>query len=155
MSGTSSTALPLRPHRPNRPLRPPHPPHPPALPPPPPRPAAPPASPRPAPAPRPAVQLSARTGQGLDRLRRILLEVAGWQSVPEGICIARARHVQARQMAAAHLEQAADQLQARGAALELLAEELRLAQNALDSITGAFTSDDLLGAIFARFCIGK
>src|SRR6218665_908055 len=131
MSGTSSTALPLRPHRPNRPLRPPPPPHPPP------------------PAPRPAVQLSARTGQGLDRLRRILLEVAGWQSVPEGICIARARHVQALQMAAAHWEQAADQLQARGAALELLAEELRLAQNALDSITGAFTSDDLLGAIFA------
>ncbi|MCW5286170.1 tRNA uridine-5-carboxymethylaminomethyl(34) synthesis GTPase MnmE [Verminephrobacter eiseniae] len=117
--------------------------------------AAPPASARPAPTPRRTVQLSARTGQGLDGLRRILLEVAGWQSVPEGICIARARHVQALQMAAAHLEQAADQLQARGAALELLAEELRLAQNALDSITGAFTSDDLLGAIFARFCIGK
>ncbi|MCW8188105.1 tRNA uridine-5-carboxymethylaminomethyl(34) synthesis GTPase MnmE, partial [Verminephrobacter eiseniae] len=108
-----------------------------------------------APSPRPTVHLSARTGQGLDGLRRILLEVAGWQSVPEGICIARARHVQALQMAAAHLEQAADQLQARGSALELLAEELRLAQNALDSITGAFTSDDLLGAIFARFCIGK
>src|SRR6218665_528299 len=117
--------------------------------------AAPPASARPAPSPRPTVHLSARTGQGLDGLRRILLEVAGWQSVPEGICIARARHVQALQMAAAHLEQAADQLQARGSALELLAEELRLAQNALDSITGAFTSDDLLGAIFARFCIGK
>src|SRR6218665_889293 len=137
MFGTSSTALPHRPNRPLRPLRPPHPPalHPPRPEPPPP-PAPPAASARPAPAPRRTVHLSARTGQGLDRLRRILLEVAGWQSVPEGICIARARHVQALQMAAAHLEQAADQLQARGAALELLAEELRLAQNALDSITG-------------------
>src|SRR6218665_1099797 len=99
MSGTSSTALPHRPHRPHRPNRPPPPPHPPP-PPPPPTPPAPPAPPRPAPSPRPTVPLSARTGQGLDGLRRILLEVAGWQSVPEGICIARARHVQALQMAA-------------------------------------------------------
>src|SRR6218665_3737356 len=91
--------------------------------------AAPPASARPAPSPRPPVRPSGRPGPGLDGLRRLLLEVEGWQSVPEGICIARPRHVQALQIAAAHLEQAADHLQAPGAALELLAEELRLARN--------------------------
>ncbi|WP_298212880.1 tRNA uridine-5-carboxymethylaminomethyl(34) synthesis GTPase MnmE [Acidovorax sp.] len=104
---------------------------------------------------RPAVHLSARTGQGLDGLRRILLDVAGWQSAPEGIYIARARHVEALQAVAAHLQEAADQLQAQGPALDLLAEELRLAQNALSAITGEFSSDDLLGVIFSSFCIGK
>ncbi|RQO84176.1 tRNA uridine-5-carboxymethylaminomethyl(34) synthesis GTPase MnmE [Acidovorax sp. FJL06] len=114
----------------------------------------------PAPAPgsaeaRPAVRLSARTGEGLDGLRRILLEVAGWQSAPEGIYIARARHVEALQAVSAHLQEAAGQLQAQGPALDLLAEELRLAQNALSAITGEFSSDDLLGVIFSSFCIGK
>lgn len=104
---------------------------------------------------RPAVRLSARTGEGLDGLRRILLEVAGWQSAPEGIYIARARHVEALQAVSAHLQEAADQLQAQGPALDLLAEELRLAQNALSAITGEFSSDDLLGVIFSSFCIGK
>ncbi|BEP94300.1 tRNA uridine-5-carboxymethylaminomethyl(34) synthesis GTPase MnmE [Acidovorax sp. A79] len=104
---------------------------------------------------RPGVRLSARTGEGLDSLRRLLLEVAGWQSAPEGIYIARARHVQALQAVGAHLQEAADQLQAQGPALDLLAEELRLAQNALSAITGEFSSDDLLGVIFSSFCIGK
>ena len=104
---------------------------------------------------RPAVRLSALTGQGLEDLRQILLQVAGWQSAPEGIYIARARHVQALQAVAAHLQEASDQLQAQGPALDLLAEELRLAQNALSTITGEFTSDDLLGVIFSSFCIGK
>ena len=104
---------------------------------------------------RPAVHLSARTGQGLDGLRKLLLDVAGWQSAPEGIYIARARHVQALQAVSLHLQEAADQLQALGPALDLLAEELRLAQNALSAITGEFTSDDLLGVIFSSFCIGK
>ena len=104
---------------------------------------------------RAAVHLSARTGQGLDGLRKLLLDVAGWQSAPEGIYIARARHVQALQAVSAHLQEAADQLQAKGPALDLLAEELRLAQNALSAITGEFTSDDLLGVIFSSFCIGK
>ena len=104
---------------------------------------------------RPAVHLSARTGQGLDGLRKLLLDVAGWQSAPEGIYIARARHVQALQAVSLHLQEAADQLQAQGPALDLLAEELRLAQNALSAITGEFTSDDLLGVIFSSFCIGK
>ena len=104
---------------------------------------------------RPGVRLSARTGEGLDGLRRLLLQVAGWQSAPEGLYIARARHVEALQAVGAHLQEAADQLQAQGPALDLLAEELRLAQNALSAITGEFSSDDLLGVIFSSFCIGK
>ena len=110
---------------------------------------------QPASAGRAAVHLSARTGEGLDALRRILLEVAGWQSAPEGVYIARARHVQALRTVQQHLEEAAAQLDALGPALDLLAEELRLAQNALSSITGEFSSDDLLGVIFSSFCIGK
>lgn len=101
------------------------------------------------------VALSARTGAGLDVLRRKLLEVAGWQSAPEGVYIARERHVQALREVAEHLDLATQHLAARRPALELLAEELRLAQNALNAITGEFTSDDLLGVIFSSFCIGK
>ena len=104
---------------------------------------------------RPAVRLSARTGEGLEGLRRILLQVAGWQSAPEGVYIARARHVEALQAVSMHLQEASDQLLATGPALDLLAEELRLAQNALSTITGEFSSDDLLGVIFSSFCIGK
>ncbi len=104
---------------------------------------------------RAAVHLSARTGEGLDALRRILLQVAGWQSAPEGVYIARARHVQALRAVQVHLQEAAAQLDAQGPALDLLAEELRLAQNALSAITGEFSSDDLLGVIFSSFCIGK
>jgi tRNA modification GTPase len=100
------------------------------------------------------LQLSARTGAGLDELRRKLLEVAGWQSAPEGVYIARERHVQALRRVDEHLAEARAHL-AHAQALELLAEELRLAQNALNEITGEFTSDDLLGVIFSSFCIGK
>ena len=104
---------------------------------------------------RRSVRISARTGDGLEALRRILLEVAGWQSAPEGVYIARARHVQALAQVDAHLAQAAAQLLIPSPALDLLAEELRLAQNALGAITGEFSSDDLLGVIFSSFCIGK
>jgi tRNA modification GTPase len=100
------------------------------------------------------LQLSAKTGAGLDELRRKLLEVAGWQSAPEGVYIARERHVQALRRVDEHLAEARAHL-AHAQALELLAEELRLAQNALNEITGEFTSDDLLGVIFSSFCIGK
>jgi tRNA modification GTPase len=99
--------------------------------------------------------LSAKTGAGLDGLRRRLLEIAGWQSAPEGIYIARERHVQALRRVDAHLMEAAAHLAAQAQSLDLLAEELRLAQNALNEITGEFSSDDLLGVIFSRFCIGK
>ena len=99
--------------------------------------------------------LSAQTGQGLDTLRQRLLQLVGWQGRTEGVFIARQRHVQALQQVAQHIEQAQQHMQRPGMQLDLLAEELRLAQNALNSITGEFTSDDLLGEIFGRFCIGK
>ncbi len=104
---------------------------------------------------RPGVMLSARSGQGLQALRRRLLEVAGWQAAPEGVFIARERHVQALRRVDEHLQAAAAHLAAQARLLDLLAEELRLAQNALNEITGEFTSDDLLGVIFSSFCIGK
>jgi tRNA modification GTPase len=99
--------------------------------------------------------LSAKTGAGLDGLRRKLLEVAGWQSAPEGVYMARERHVLALQEVANHLQEACTHLAGQAQALDLLAEELRLAQNALNQITGEFSSDDLLGVIFSKFCIGK
>jgi tRNA modification GTPase len=102
-----------------------------------------------------ATVVSALTGQGLERLRQALLERAGWQAAPEGGFIARTRHVEALRRAAAHLDAAAQHAQRGDTALELFAEELRLAHDALGAITGAFTSDDLLGEIFGRFCIGK
>jgi tRNA modification GTPase len=101
------------------------------------------------------IALSAKNGQGLETLRRTLLQVAGWQPAAEGVYIARERHVQALRQVSTHLEIAIAQLKAPNAALDLLAEELRLAQNALSAITGEFTSDDLLGVIFSSFCIGK
>lgn len=102
-----------------------------------------------------SLSLSARTGEGLDAVRQRLLQVAGWQSAAEGLYIARARHVEALQAVGAHLEEAHMQLNVPGPALDILAEELRLSQTALNSITGEFTSDDLLGVIFSSFCIGK
>ena len=105
--------------------------------------------------PQDGIALSARTGLGIEVLRQRLLALAGWQSLPEGLYLARARHVQALSQVAAHLAGARAHLAARAQSLDLLAEELRLAQNALNEITGAFGADDLLGVIFSRFCIGK
>lgn len=102
-----------------------------------------------------AIVISARTGQGLDALRHLLLQRAGWQAAPEGVYIARTRHVQALREAAEHLALAAAHADQADAALDLLAEELRLAHEALQQITGRFSADDLLGEIFSRFCIGK
>jgi len=106
-------------------------------------------------APHEQLRLSARTGAGLDALRKRLLELAGWQGGGEGLYIARERHVQALRQVGEHLEVAALHIAQQAASLDLLAEELRLAQNALNVITGAFSSDDLLGVIFSSFCIGK
>ncbi|HEY8907672.1 MAG TPA: tRNA uridine-5-carboxymethylaminomethyl(34) synthesis GTPase MnmE [Rhodoferax sp.] len=103
----------------------------------------------------PGVRLSAKTGAGLDALRHQLLKLAGWQSGAEGIFTARTRHVQALRQAGNHLDLCTQQLSQQAQALDLLAEELRLAQNAVSEITGEFTSDDLLGVIFSSFCIGK
>ena len=99
--------------------------------------------------------LSARTGAGIAALRTKLLALAGWHAQPEGLFIARTRHVQALHETRAHLAVALEHAARADAALDLLAEELRLAHERLGEITGAFTSDDLLGEIFGRFCIGK
>ncbi len=102
-----------------------------------------------------AIRLSARTGAGLDALRHALLQRAGWQAGAEGVYIARKRHVLALQRCGSHLQAARAHAAVGDGALDLFAEELRLAHNALSEITGAFSSDDLLGEIFAGFCIGK
>jgi tRNA modification GTPase len=106
-------------------------------------------------APEEGIALSARTGEGLDALRTELLRRAGWQGTAEGVFIARKRHVQALKRTREHLLAAEAHAAVADAALDLFAEELRLAHDALAEITGAFTSDDLLGEIFGRFCIGK
>jgi len=99
--------------------------------------------------------LSARTGEGLQGLRQLLLQQAGWQQASEGLFIARERHVQALHRVREHLAIADAHLAAQAQNLDLLAEELRLGQNALNEITGEFSADDLLGVIFSSFCIGK
>lgn len=101
------------------------------------------------------VLISAKTGTGLQSLREKLLQVVGWQAAPEGVFMARERHVRALQRVQQQLETADAQLSATRPALDLLAEDLRQAQLSLSDITGAFSSDDLLGEIFSRFCIGK
>lgn len=100
---------------------------------------------------RTELRLSAKTGEGLDLLRQALLRSIGWQPAGEVQFVARERHLQALGEAQAALEKAAG----NGHAVELFAEELRLAQLALARITGEFSADDLLGEIFSRFCIGK
>ena len=105
--------------------------------------------------PRRHVLLSAKTGAGLDLLRHEILAQAGAHEDMEGAFLARERHLAALRDAGTHLAAAAHHLNAAPAALELFAEELRGAQVALAAITGEFTADDLLGAIFSRFCIGK
>jgi len=101
-------------------------------------------------APPGAVAVSAKTGEGLDRLRKAILEAAGWSASGESVFLARERHLRALERSRAHLQAAGEQRE-----WEFFAEELRLAQEALASITGEFSSDDLLGEIFTRFCIGK
>lgn len=102
------------------------------------------------------IHISAKTGFGLDALRQELLRIAGWQGgASEGLYMARARHVQALDEVHTHFAIANAHLTQMAPALDVLAEELRLAQNALNAITGEFSSDDLLGVIFSSFCIGK
>ena len=103
----------------------------------------------------PGLVISAKTGAGLQALRERLLCVVGWQSAPEGLFMARERHVHALAEVQTQLLRAASQLQSVQPALDLLAEDLRQAQRYLGDITGHFTSEDLLGEIFSRFCIGK
>ncbi len=104
---------------------------------------------------QPVLMLSAKTGDGLMALRAALLHLAGWQGGGEGLFIARVRHVDALRRAGDHLAAAEGHAARADGALDLFAEELRLAHDALGEITGRFTPDDLLGEIFGRFCIGK
>jgi tRNA modification GTPase len=99
------------------------------------------------------IYLSAKRGSGVDLLREHLKACVGFQQAGEGAFMARRRHVQALELALSHIETASRQLNA--GAGELLAEDLRQAQQHLSEITGEFTSDDLLGRIFSSFCIGK
>lgn len=99
--------------------------------------------------------ISAKRGVGLDALRAELLQIAGWNPGAESSWLARERHLHALQEAAEHLELAAAHASQDDRVLDLFAEELRLAHDSLSSITGKFTSDDLLGEIFSSFCIGK
>ncbi len=102
------------------------------------------------------IHLSAKTGAGIELLRQRILDMAGWQfnHAGEGIFMARQRHLEALMQAKAHLANAQDYTETEYQ-LELLAEELKLAQHGLSTITGQFTADDLLGEIFSHFCIGK
>jgi tRNA modification GTPase len=97
------------------------------------------------------VHLSARTGAGVDMLRRALLSLAGWQSGGEDVFMARERHL----AALARVAQALERAERAMPQSELFAEELRLAQFEFSAITGEFTADELLGEIFSRFCVGK
>ena len=96
------------------------------------------------------LRLSAKTGAGLDELKAWLLDAAGWKPHGEGLFMARERHLVALQAARMHLAAAGC-----AQAIELMAEDLRLSLNSLGQITGAVSADELLGAIFSRFCIGK
>lgn len=97
------------------------------------------------------IYLSAKTGLGLDLLKSHLLSLVGYRQNAEDVFMARARHLEALTQVKLHLQQASAQINLA----ELVAEELRLAQESLSSITGEFTPDDLLGEIFSKFCIGK
>jgi tRNA modification GTPase len=100
------------------------------------------------------ISLSAKSTEGLDLLREHLKACMGYEQTSESSFSARRRHLEALRQASTHLEHGHAQLTLAGAG-ELLAEDLRMAQQALGEITGAFSSDDLLGRIFSSFCIGK
>jgi tRNA modification GTPase len=105
---------------------------------------------------RASICISAKTGQGLPELRARLLQSVGWQAEhQEGVFSARQRHVYALEQVQIHTAQALGVLQTASPAVDLLAEELRCAQQQLSCLTGAMSADDLLGEIFSRFCIGK
>ena len=97
------------------------------------------------------IRVSAKTSDGLDALRAAVLEAAGWSTQGESVFLARERHLRALGAARIHLAAAA----ALDLQWEFLAEELRLAQEALGEITGRVSADDVLGEIFSRFCVGK
>ena len=103
-----------------------------------------------------ALNISAKTGDGLDRLKVRIMDMAGWQAGHnEGVFTARTRHLDAIEAVLSHIQQATKFMKFAAVPLDLMAEECRLAQNHLSLLTGNFSADDLLGEIFSRFCIGK
>lgn len=104
--------------------------------------------------PHTVIALSARDGTGIECLREHLKECMGYSGAGEGLFTARQRHLDALRRASDLVDEGCAVLKASGAG-ELLAEDLRLAQQALGEITGEFSADDLLGRIFSSFCIGK
>ena len=103
-----------------------------------------------------ALNISAKTGDGLDRLKVRIMDMAGWQAgLNEGVFTARTRHLDAIEAVLSHIQQATKFMKFAAVPLDLMAEECRLAQNHLSLLTGNFSADDLLGEIFSRFCIGK
>ena len=102
----------------------------------------------------PVIRLCAHSDKGVDNLRNHLKACMGYTGTGEGGFSARRRHIDALEKARNYLEEGKNQLHGMGAG-ELLAEDLRMAQQALGEITGEFSSDDLLGKIFSSFCIGK
>ena len=106
-------------------------------------------------APKDAIAISAKTGQGVDALKQEILKRVGWGGTQEGVIVSRRRHLDCIERASEHIARS-EQFAANGNnSLELLAEELALAQNHLGQITGKLLPDDLLGKIFSQFCIGK
>lgn len=103
---------------------------------------------------QPVYRISAKTGEGVEALQQHLKQIMGYQGTTNGIFMARCRHLEAIDKALKHLLEGQVQLEEYKAG-ELLAEELRLTQQYLSEITGAFSSDDLLGRVFSSFCIGK
>ena len=101
----------------------------------------------------PIIGISAKTKKGIEKIKQHFLDVSGYSPSSLGNFSARARHIDALKIANAHLENAKEL--SKSINIELIAEELRLTQQSLGIITGEFTSDDLLGEIFASFCIGK
>jgi tRNA modification GTPase len=101
------------------------------------------------------ILISAKTGLGIQELKKMILEAIGWESHSENTILARQRHIDALQGALKHVNHAQVYLSQGNATLELFAEELRLAQEELGLITGRLLPDDLLGKIFSSFCIGK
>ena len=101
-----------------------------------------------------SIKLCAKTGEGIDLLKQHLKKIMGFNDSIEGKFIARQRHLEALKQADFHLKNGLAEFDLHGAK-ELLAEDLRQAQLALDEITGRFTADDLLGKIFSSFCVGK
>jgi tRNA modification GTPase len=100
-----------------------------------------------------SINVSAKTGEGINALRNAIADAVGYEHRESGTFSARERHVAALKQTLAHIDRAKQHLD--HIALELFAEELRLAHESLGEITGEFTADDLLGEIFSRFCIGK